>query len=81
MMLATKQKQQEKISCAATSVCPVWFGANCATTQTWRVPTTTFRSATAHLLDSFWKRRVQFKDDGGQRVDTTFHVVNDENTR
>eukprot|EP00971_Amphidinium_carterae_P082384 1628764-Amphidinium_carterae.3 len=48
--------------------------------QTWRVPTTTFRSATGHLLDSCWKRRVRIKDDKGQIVDATFHVMNDEST-
>eukprot|EP00971_Amphidinium_carterae_P229802 4560138-Amphidinium_carterae.1 len=57
-----------------------WFGANCSTTLTWRVSTTTFRSATGHLLDSCRKRRVQLRDNRGQRVDATFHVVNDENT-
>eukprot|EP00971_Amphidinium_carterae_P209319 4152089-Amphidinium_carterae.1 len=76
-MLATKAKLQEKIlvdSCAASSVCPPWFGASCSTTQTWMVPTTTFRSATGHLLESCWKRRVLIRDDHGQTVDATFHV-------
>eukprot|EP00971_Amphidinium_carterae_P132761 2629589-Amphidinium_carterae.1 len=83
MMLTNQTKQCEKIlvdACAASSVCPPWFGANSTTTQTWRVTTTTFRSATGHLLDSCWKRKVQLRDNEGQRVDVTFYVVNDENT-